>query len=350
MPMRCGEMTTDPTLFLIISLLFCWGCKSLPEGSFSPDEVPPPPNYALPECWAALPGQSDMADRTPEGLQDLQDQAKVDVFFIHPTTYVGKKGEDGWNGPVYEPDLNRRTDESAILYQASLFNGVGKVYAPRYRQAHLEAYSTVMDVSARHAFDLAYADVRAAFEYYLEHYNVGRPFILASHSQGTTHGKRLLREMVDGKPLQEQFVAAYLVGIPVERDYFDFIKVCGGADEYGCFTSWRTWRRGSMPGDHDTESDIAVTNPLNWVTTTAYAPRSASQGAVLRNFKKVVPEAVDAQVHEGLLWVDRLNFPWSFLLLFRSNFHIADFNLFYVDVRENARHRTEAYFKRVSLR
>ena len=53
-------------------------------------------------------------------------------------------------------------------------------------------------------------DVKAAFQYYLEHYNNGRPIIIASHSQGTTHAKRLLKEFFDGTALQHQLVAAYL--------------------------------------------------------------------------------------------------------------------------------------------
>ncbi len=344
--MQRGIFAVSPSLVLSVLVGLLSGCGSIPKGVFSSESAPPPPNYSLESCWAALPTTPDMADRTPEGLENRQAQAEVDVFFLHPTTYTRKKGNHNWNGPVYDPDLNARTDEGSIHYQASLFNGVGKVYAPRYRQAHLEAYYTDLEGSAQKAFDLAYSDVKAAFEYYLLHYNEGRPFILASHSQGTTHAKRLLREFIDGKPLQEQMVVAYLAGIPVARDQFNFLKVCGGPDEIGCFTTWRTWRKGHYPKGHDPEADIAVTNPLNWTTTTAYASRSESKGAVLSNFDKIYPEATDAQVHEGLLWVDRLKFPWSFLMFFKHNFHIADLNLFYVDIRENARLRAETYLQR----
>ncbi len=41
------------------------------------------------------------------------------------------------------------------------------------------------------AFDLAYEDLKTAFENYLKHYNKGRPIIIASHSQGSLHALRL---------------------------------------------------------------------------------------------------------------------------------------------------------------
>jgi hypothetical protein len=47
--------------------------------------------------------------------------------------------------------------------------------------------------------------VKTAFLYYLQHYNNGRPIIIASHSQGATHGKRLLKEFFDGKELQKNW-------------------------------------------------------------------------------------------------------------------------------------------------
>ena len=64
----------------------------------------------------------------------------------------------------------------------------------------------------RAAFELAYSDVLRAFDYYLAHENHGRPFILASHSQGSLHALRLIQERLAGKPLQKQLVAAYLIG------------------------------------------------------------------------------------------------------------------------------------------
>ena len=154
-----------------------------------------------------MPFRKDSADLTPDTIfTDLQSESSVDVFFLHPTSYTGTKGQRFWNAPLDDEKVNRKTDRTSIRHQASIFNGAGKIYAPRYRQAHLHAYFTKNEKElAQQAFDLAYRDVAAAFQYYLDHYNKGRPIILACHSQGTTHGMRLLKEFFDGKPLQNSW-------------------------------------------------------------------------------------------------------------------------------------------------
>jgi len=56
--------------------------------------------------------------------------------------------------------------------------------------------------------ELAYQDVKTAFEYYLKNWNQDRPIIIASHSQGSVHAQRLLKEFFEDKPLAKQLVAA----------------------------------------------------------------------------------------------------------------------------------------------
>src|SRR5512139_1181819 len=92
---------------------------------------------------------------------------------------------------------------------------IARIYAPRFREAHISNYFTKDTIAALKAFDLAFQDVKKAFEYYLNNYNHGRPIIIASHSQGTTHALRLLKEYFEDKPLYNQLVAAYLVGMPI---------------------------------------------------------------------------------------------------------------------------------------
>ena len=112
----------------------------------------------------------------------------------------------GWNADIDDVALNKKTDNTTILYQASVFNEDCRVFAPRYRQANFNAFFTNNKVVTDKAFELAYEDIKTAFEYYLEHYNQGRPIIIASHSQGTLHAGRLLKEYFEGKPLQKKFI------------------------------------------------------------------------------------------------------------------------------------------------
>lgn len=327
----------------ILLLFFLTSCASLPKGGFA-DAIPDEPDYADVHNWAALPTLHDSADCVPiDTWTDAQPDSPVDVFFIHPTTYTGKHGQNRWNASLSDTKLNQGTDAYPIRYQASIFNGAGKVYAPRYRQAHLNSFFTKKTGDAARALGLAYEDVRAAFKYYLEHYNQGRPFIIASHSQGTFHAKQLLEDFVDGKPLQDQFVVAYLVGLTVPADLFENIKPCTTPDQTNCFCSWRTFKEGYIPKKlHFADTNIVVTNPVTWDAAVPSCDQEVQIGGVLRDFQQVYPHLVCTSIHDDLLWVTKPKFPGSFLLT-TKNYHIADYNFFYADVRKNAQDRVKAF-------
>ena len=300
------------------------------------------PDYSSLAYWAAHPDKLDPSDSIPAPLRaDFLKDSSVDVFFIHPTTLT-EAGAQEWNADLGDSALNQKTDRTTILFQASVFNEY-RVFAPRYRQAHLRAYYTQDTASARLAFDLAYSDVRAAFQYYLDHYNQGRPIIIASHSQGTTHAERLLKEFFEDKPLKGKLVAAYIIGMAIPRDSFPGLPACRDSGATGCLIGWRTYKEGFEPPFVAKEKDLSiVVNPLTWTTTDEYAPRRLNKGAILINFNKLVLGVVDAQIHDGVLWVHRPHFPGSFLYR-TNNYHIGDINLFYLNIRENLRTRVRNY-------
>jgi hypothetical protein len=332
---------------LILLSILGWGCGSLPRGAFHETDSGTP-DYSIDKNWAALPTRSDSADIVPMATwSDAQSTAAVDVFFLHPTTYTGKSQQCQWNASIDDAEMNARTDRTTIRYQASLFNGAGRVYAPRYRQAHLDCFYTDDDKDAAvRALDLAYRDLRAAFQYYLDNYNQGRPFIIAAHSQGSFHAARLIRDEIETSPLRDQFIVAYLPGIPVSATYFKRIKPCTTPTETGCFCSWRTFQEGYKPPEfHFPDDDIVVTNPVTWLADDTESEKSEQQGAVLRNLYEVVPGLVSTSVYEDLLWVSKPRFPGSFLMM-TKNYHIADYNFFYADVRKNAQDRVAAYLAR----
>ncbi|MFZ9159798.1 MAG: DUF3089 domain-containing protein, partial [Aquirufa sp.] len=155
--------------------------------------VPAAADYADPASWSALPNRFDAADLVPRKslFQDNQANAKADVFFIHPTIFTYKpENEYVWNASMTDAALNVRVDSSTILNQATAFNAAGRIFAPRYRQAHYQAFVTEFKEDKAAALDLAYSDVKRAFDYYLAHHNNGRPIIIAGHSQGTVHATR----------------------------------------------------------------------------------------------------------------------------------------------------------------
>ena len=303
------------------------------------------PNYANTIYWAAHPDKKDPSDTVPLPLRNTEKEKTADVFFLHPTTLVGPRENGNNNARIDDPFINHKTDCSPIIYQASAFNETARVFAPRYRQAHIGMYSEKDSASKYAAFNLAYEDVRNAFLYYLKNENNGRPIIIASHSQGTTHATRLLKEFFDGKELYNQLVCAYLIGMGVKKDSYEKIPICTDSTKTGCFVSWRTYRK-----DYDGEwanrldTNVVVVNPVTWKTTNEIADKSLQQGAVLYNLNKVYTKTQNTQAEGSALWVSHPRFPGSFL--YRSkNYHAGDINLFYVDVRKDASRRIGYFFQ-----
>lgn len=325
-------------------ILVFYSCRMHKPNYALQDQVRTETDYRILENWAAHPDKMDEADRTPEGDTINASLLHADVFFVHPTTYTGEKNQDKWNGSIDDTKLNKKTDEGTIRFQASAFNQAGRIFAPRYRQAHIHAYFTKDILSAKKAFDLAYNDVKAAFVYYLKNENNGRPFIISSHSQGTNHAERLIEELISGTPLKEKLIAAYLLGMPVPKDRFSDIAPCKDSTDTGCFISWRTFKHGHILQENKKAESISVTNPISWSTSTQYMPKMLNKGTLLYNFNKVYPAMVDAQVSNNILWANKPKFRGSFLLR-TKNYHVADVNFYYFNIRDNARFRVKKFLR-----
>lgn len=303
------------------------------------------PNYADLKYWAAHPWKKDPSDSIPKSLRNENTDSLVDVFFLHPTTLTDKKLQGKlWNADINDAALNAKTDYNSILYQASAFNGHARVFAPRYRQAHIFSFFTEDKQNAATALNFAYEDVKKAFRFYLEHYNNGRPFIIAAHSQGTVHAGRLLKDFIENTPLQNKLVCAYLVGMVLPKDYFLLLPVCKDSSQTGCFAGWRTYRKNYTPDYIEKENGNSwVVNPLSWRTDDSPVTRTENKGAVLYNFEKLFPHTNGAKIENNILWINKPKFPFAFLLR-TKNYHAGDINLFYLSIRENAGVRIRSYF------
>lgn len=337
--------------FFLLATLFFQSCSVAtntykPIGNFQPNQFSAP-DYNQLKYWAAHPDKRDNADSLPASfLKDEQPTSKVDVFFIYPTIYSGtKKTEINWNSDVNDEAFNQKIDNSTILHQASVFNGTGKIYAPRYRQAHINVYyEKERKKDIEKAFELAYQDVKKAFDFYLKNYNNGRPIVIASHSQGTNHAERLLKEYFDGKALQNQLIAAYLVGMPIIADSFQNIKPCLTPEETGCFCTWNAYARDHYPKKWEKDLQYAVaTNPLTWTIEETYADYLDNKGGVLAKFK-IKENLSDAQVKDGMIWIGNPKVFGSIFLM-TERWHYAEYNLFYLNIRENAQLRARTFLE-----
>lgn len=326
---------------------------------------PPAPDYSEPASWAAWPGRSSGADSVPQELDDpaLTAEERVDVFFIHPTTYlslsVGNARYDESGG------TRTRLERGVLRYQASVFNGCCRIFAPRYRQASIGAFFQEDDAQSHEAFALAYADVLRAFDYYLAHENHGRPFILASHSQGSLHALRLLQERIVGQPQQRLLVAAYVIGYYVPPELLAReLPVCRTAKEIGCLIDWNTVRQGSHDAQRQNRAliwldgryqraagrDPVCVNPLSWEIGGG-APAALNRGALPAGrspdgLPALLPQLTGASCSDGRLEVDiplSQRSRFSDVLTLFGSYHVFDYNLFYANIRLNAKERVLSF-------
>ena len=188
------------TLVVGIGLTGCAGLQDPAGLTWDPGAAP---NYTSDSAWVSLPDREDESDAVPKNLPEAEqtmDSLDVDVFFVHPTQFF--RGEH-WNAQMDNRKVNTLNAKYPMRLQASAFNIGGRLYAPTYRQAHIGVF-TWQDSTSWKALELAYEDVKAAFQQYLDHWNNGRPIILAGHSQGSWHIRWLLQEFFDGKLLQDR--------------------------------------------------------------------------------------------------------------------------------------------------
>jgi hypothetical protein len=355
---------------LLIALFITGGVALAPRAVAAPppfdqDQHPPAPNYADPAAWAALPDRPGAADEVPpnDSIPLAGRGARADVFYIHPTTL---RGQTHWNQWIDDPETNDWTDVSVIARQASAFNGCCRVYAPRYRQAGPGAlYST--DGSGDKAYDLAYQDVKTAFQYYLAHYNHGRPFILAGHSQGTLELYRLIAELIDGKPLEKRFIGAYAVGVGVSVGAFGqtyvSVQPCRRPADLRCIASWNSFARSGDPTDYrqhaegqyaakhgDAGKTLLCVNPLTFDMDRPSAPAALNLGALPGApshgpLPALIPDAAGADCEDGVLIVDPPTDPaFHLTALPKGSLHFNDIDLYYENIRANAVERVNAYW------
>jgi hypothetical protein len=212
---------------LVLAALFVWQDDILeafldPQVPYTVYRPPAPPDYARTSAWDQLPRPGE--------------RRNVDVFFVHPTTFNG--GKD-WNGPIDDPDSQALYGRIVAPNYAAPFAAAGAIFAPRYRQASLYTSLTLFD-DAVEAREFAYGDVKAAFDYYIDHLSGGRPFILVGVEQGGALAARLLADEIAARPdLRRRLVAAYLIETTVRADGDSLgAPACVQRNEAGCVVAW----------------------------------------------------------------------------------------------------------------
>ena len=333
----------------------------VPTAPFRDVPMPAGADYRQARMWIARP---DIAGNpslwTPPGFRPAA-TPRASVFFVHPTSFLEATA---WNAPITDPESQ---DRAALFVrsQASAFNSVGEIWAPKYRQAAFGAFLT-SEADARRALDFAYRDVRAAYEEFLREAPADRPIILAAHSQGSAHLLRLLQERIRGAPEASRVVAAYLIGWPVsltaDLPALPF-PACARPDQAGCVLSWQSFAEPADPsqitdvyeasigpgGARRAGTAMLCTNPLTGARGGA-APAARDLGTLVPN-----ADMSAAEFRRGV--VPARCGPRGFLLIGNNdalpamgpyalpgnNYHVYDYALFWANIRADAERRLAAF-------
>lgn len=323
-----------------------------PKAPFQTYEPPPAPDYSRPTAWWLRPkGPASQA---------------ADVFFIAPTTYDGGKH---WNAPLDNARAAEVFREVMAPNYVGPFVSVGRVFAPRYRQASLYSLLTLRE-DAREARRFAYGDVQEAFRTYVQRDNGGRPFFIVGVEQGGTLGLRLLEQEVARDPtLSSRLVAAYLVDTVAPADRPP-IAPCVERGQTGCLAAWARVYEGEFDAAKrkldralvwDERGELVnlqprpalCFNPVLGAVTDQSAPARLHLGAANATGLEwgarpaFLARQVAARCDQGVLHVTR---PKSSSLRKTGSWvdrrKAPGFNLFYADLEADAKARLASFLAR----
>lgn len=291
----------------------------------------------------------------------------VDTFYIYATEYILGSLRDG--APDFASLDNTEMlqgAEAQYQVQASAYEAATNVFMPFYRQCGMaimkRSWKETGNVDAAIG-GMPYGDITAALDYYFEHYNQGRPFIIAGHSQGSAIAKLLLKNYFKAHPDRyARMVAAYVIGYAVTRDElaaYPHLKFASGESDTGVIVSWNTEGKGNVEQNVETAvllpGAISI-NPLNWKLDDTYAPASANVGSLAPDEKTGEPVladiGADAQIvpERGVVvtnapgdQLDEASAKIAAEFFGPDGRHGDDYTLYYGNIRDNASKRVAAY-------
>lgn len=321
-----------PVLILAVILL----CSSV--FAQTPDETLEPLDY------------SDMENWVYSGTEESE--TLVDVFFIAPSAFGGKEGSMLMD---FSNEKGMANFIGAINMEKGIYDQGTRFYAPLYRQAGYNVY-TLPEEEAERLKLCAYADVKDAFDYYMQNMNDGRPFILAGFSEGAEMVIRLMKDCFDEESLQKHLVACYAIGWRLtqeETESFPQLKSAEGESDTGVIITFTTEAEDVtesvfIPADVKT---LAI-NPLNWKTDGEKAGKEMNLGACFTDYEgtilKEIPELTGAYLDgkRGTLKVtdiDPAEYSNTLSILAPGVYHLYDYQFFYRNLQKNVQTRIDAY-------
>ncbi|MDA3884964.1 MAG: DUF3089 domain-containing protein [Candidatus Delongbacteria bacterium] len=327
-------------IVIIYSLSFLSCDKSNPTEPTDPNIAT---DYSKVEHWLSIPTTL----------------SPVDIFYYYPTAWQKVNESDPIICEIDNPSMLIGAP-SAFGRQATAFETAGNVYAPYYRQD--DAVSTLLLPSEEQAEvvgGIPTMDAIAAFDYYIKHFNDGRPYILVGHSQGAIVLSNLLSEYMKENPsAYENMIAAYVIGWPITADYLaknPHLKYAEGPYDTGVIISYNT-QSPNMSGVNpllDGKIGIVI-NPITWTRDETLATVEEGLGSFMPDANMVpeyVPQFADARVNiaKGVLECSTaaddefIAYIVSMSGLPEGVYHSFDIPFYYYNLRQNAENRANKF-------
>lgn len=306
--------------------------------------------FCLGGCGALNAGGPDYSDTANWAYYAIGEDRAADLFLVCPTVDTN----DEFNMRL-DDEKTKSNFLGALNMERGIYEDSTRMFAPYYRQAAMGVFG--LEESEREQYlQSAYSDVSAAFEYYLENENDGRPIILAGFSQGSDMCYRLLEEYFGDEELYSRLIAVYAIGWPCTEDMvnrYPQIVPAQCADDIGTVISFEC----EAPEINETfimpKGRRAYSiNPLTWSTDTAPADKSLNLGAVFTSYSGGIEREEAAlcgcyiDEERGALKVTDISaadHPATVPDLPEGAYHIYDYQFFYRNLQQNVLQRVQAY-------
>ncbi len=125
------------------------------------------------------------------------------------------------------------------------------------------------------------------------------------------------------------------------------LKFCENAEQTNCIVSWMSYAEGYQPEGEWFRNTQSV-NPLSWTMDNDAVAIRDHAGTVVLNLNKRRTKPMEARIVDvggNVLWV-KTKAPWFRIM---KNLHVADYGLFYMDIRQNVKLRVKNYLKQRDL-
>lgn len=309
-------MKTKLLSTLLLASLYLASCQSSDEQThISSVFVPAQPSYADSTSWHIA-------------LNDTGTGA--DVFYIVSTWEYDWYTDEGIVSHHADPSKpEHRADMDIEISQVAQYMADGNnFYAPFYRHITLDSWATLNeDTINRRYRDVAFVDVQNAFDYYLTHYNNGRPFILAGFSQGGKSVVELLKTL--SEETRTRLVAAYVLGYKVTPDdvaQAPWIIAAQDSTDTGVTICYNSVSDVKYVKPVISVPNVMCINPVNWRTDATPAQLHDSITVTLSpEYKVLVLDGYDGSSLPNIL--DILNVgdyhgiePWLYSECLHRNF------------------------------